>query len=78
MASRSRASGSAVDSPKRSFVKRLGPEELRTDVERLAGPGDRLTPYDLNVVGEFLSVDHDANRRNRPDVEPPIRFDQTS
>ena len=62
----------------RSSVQRLGPEELRTDVERLSGPGDRLTPHDLHVVGEFASVDHDANRRDRPDLEPPIRFNQTS
>jgi hypothetical protein len=49
-------------------VQRLGPQELRTDVERIPGPGDRLTPYDLDVVGELASLDHHADGRNRPNL----------
>ena len=67
-----------MDSPKRSLVQRPRPEELRTNVERIPGSGDGLTPYDLHVVGEFAAFDHDSNGRNRSDLEPPVRFDQAS
>jgi hypothetical protein len=59
-------------------VQRLGPQKLRTNVERGPGPGDRLTPYDLDVVDELESLDHHADGRNRPDLGPPIRLNQTS
>jgi hypothetical protein len=57
-------------------VQRPRPEELRTDVESLSGPRDRLTSHDLHIVIELASIDRDPDGSNRSHLNTPARFNQ--
>jgi hypothetical protein len=67
----------AKSGSKAPLAQRLRPQELSANVEGVPCAGDRLTAHDLHVVGKLATFDDDAKRRDRANLQTPVRFNQT-
>src|SRR5262245_51629230 len=62
----------------RAGVRRRRAQELRAEVIRAAGPGDRLTPQHLHGVAEFLAAECNPQDRHGADVDRGVRLQEAA